>query len=234
MAAHSEEGISLRQLYKKDLQAALGGRKGRAYKSLTRALSEYDAGVLDVPDDRVKVWSDLHISHTNVIGYCDRPFRSVYEMDETLWSNWQTGVEPGETLVCVGDVFFGRVTEPRPVPQGHHKLLVLGNHDLTNSGELKVTEFDEVVSLLTAPGDPPLVFTHCPLPTVPDGYVNVHGHTHQKLRPPESPHINVSVEQLEYRPIALPWLRDLARAILAGKAPEGDTTLDRVRILDGS
>ena len=111
---------------------------------------------------------------------------------------------------------------------------MIGNHDLRNSGELKVTEFDEVVALLTSQGDPPLVFTHCPLPTVPTGFVNVHGHSHQNLRPPDSPHINVSVEQLEYRPIALTWLRELARAILGGVGPEGDTTLDRVRMLDAS
>ena len=220
-------------VYRRDLQAALGGRKGRAYKSMKWALNTYREGILDIPDEHVKVWSDLHIGHANVIGYCDRPFRNVEQMDETLWANWQLGVEPGETLVCVGDMWFGYTEEPRPVPEGHHKLLVLGNHDLTNSRELKVTEFDEVVALLTSPGDPPLVFTHCPLPDVPTGFVNIHGHTHQNLREPESPHINVSVEQLEYRPIALYWLRDLARAILAGEAPEGDTTLDRIRMLDG-
>ena len=157
-------------IYRRDLQTALGGRKGRAYKAMKRALNEYRECVLDVPDERVKVWSDLHIGHANVIGYCDRPFRNVEQMDETLWMNWQLGVEEGETLVCVGDMWFGHAEEPRPIPRRHHKILVIGNHDLTNAGKLKVTEFDEVVALLTSQGDPPLVFTHCPLPTVPTGY----------------------------------------------------------------
>ena len=223
----------LLDVYRRDLRAALGGRKGRAYNSMKRALNTYAAGVLDVPDERVKVWSDLHIGHANIIGYCDRPFRNVDQMDETLWLNWQTGVESGETLVCVGDVWFGYTDVPRPVPEGHHKILVLGNHDLTNAGALKVTVFDVVNALLISPGDPPLVFTHVPLPYVPPGVVNVHGHTHAKLHPPESPHINVSVEQLEYRPIALYWLRSLARAILAEAVPDGDTTLNRIRLING-
>lgn len=28
--------------------------------------------------------SDLHLDHANVIDYCDRPFDSVEEMNETL------------------------------------------------------------------------------------------------------------------------------------------------------
>ena len=222
----------LLDIYRRDLRETLG-RDGRAFKAMTLALGTYGVGTLDVPDETVKIWSDLHIGHANIIRYCDRPFENVAQMDATLWANWQTGVVPGETLVCVGDVFFGYTEAPRSVPQGHHNLLVVGNHDLTHVGELKVTEFDEVHALLTSPGDPPLVFTHVPLPNVPRGVVNVHGHTHEKVHPPESPHINVSVEQLEYRPIALPWLRSLGRAILVGKAPAGDTTLDRVQLLAG-
>ena len=218
-------------IYREDLQAALGGRRGRAYKQMSLALEEYGEGVLDVPDESVKVWSDLHIGHANIIRYCNRPFNNVDEMDAALWANWQTCVEPGDTLICVGDMWFGFSTEPRPVPAGHHTMLVIGNHDLAKGGILRVTEFDDVKALLTSEGDPRLIFTHAPLPNVPEGYVNIHGHTHEKIRPPDSPHINVSVEQLEYCPIALTLLRQLARTILAGKAPEGETTLERIRSL---
>ena len=223
---------TLLSLYQEDLLMALGGRNGRAFKSLSRALCEHGSGVLNMPDDRVRVWSDLHIGHANIIRYCMRPFESVEEMDSALWANWQQEVEPGETLVCVGDVWLGASAGPRPVPEGHHKLLVVGNHDLTNNGSLRVNEFDEVRALLATPGDPPLVFTHCPLPRVPTGFVNIHGHTHEKLHPPESPHINVSVEQLNYRPIALSRLRQLARAILDDVLPNGDTTIERVMSIE--
>lgn len=219
---------TLLDVYRDDLQEALG-RGGKILKSMERAIDIYRDGVLDVLDESVKVWSDLHVGHANIIRYCDRPYQDVDEMDAALWSNWKKGVEPGETLICVGDMWFGETLEPRPVPEGHRKVLVLGNHDLTKGGNMRVTEFDEIKALLIAPGVPPLVFTHVPLPNVPASWVNVHGHTHVKLHSPDSPHINVSVEQLEYQPIGLTRLRRLARAILGGEAPQGDTTLERVR-----
>ena len=37
---------------------------------------------------------------------------------------------------------------------GHYKILVLGNHDLTGDGTVRVTEFEEIKALLTIPGDP--------------------------------------------------------------------------------
>ena len=33
-------------------------------------------------------------------------------MDATLWMNWQLGVEPGETLVCVDEMWFRYTVEP--------------------------------------------------------------------------------------------------------------------------
>ena len=223
---------ALLQLYQNDLVEALEGRsRGTAYTIMSHALVNYGAAVLDEQDDRVKVWSDLHIGHANVIRYGNRPFRSVYEMDATLFANWQLGVGDNETIVCVGDMWFGLDFESKPVPQAHQKILVVGNHDLTRGGSLRSTQFDQIYALLLAPGDPPLVFTHVPLPNVPSEFVNVHGHTHQKTPPPESPHINVSVEQLDYQPIALTMLRRLARTIVMGTSPGGSTTLERVQNL---
>ena len=63
--------------------------------------------------------------------------------------------------------------------------------------------------------------------TVAAGHVNIHGHTHRNLKPAGSPHINVSVEQLDYRPVELSRLRRLAQALVAGQTPPGETTLER-------
>lgn len=63
---------------------------------------------------------------------------------------------------------------------------------------------------------------------MPEGYVNVHGHIHDAW-PRRTPHINVSVEQLDYSPISLTALRALGRVLAAGEYPAGNTTLERLR-----
>ena len=50
--------------------------------------------------------------------------------------------------------------------------------------------------------------------------------------PTDTPHINVSVEQLDYSPVALSRLRLLAGAPARGNYPKGRTTLERVAALE--
>ena len=93
--------------------------------------------------------------------------------------------------------------------------------------------FDEVCAFLYAQGYPQLVFTHVPLEadTIPPGWVNVHGHLHH-APPTDTPHINVSVEQLGYAPVLLSRIRVLAAALARGEYPEGRTTLERIEALE--
>ncbi len=222
-------------VYRNDLHEALG-RSGRTLRAMHRALNDHGSGTLAGDDERIKVWSDLHLGHANIIRYCERPFQDVGEMDATLWANWSATVGPADTLVCVGDVAMGAAVgdatweRVRAAP-GRSKVLAVGNHDLNADGTLRVRGFDRTPALLVSDGEPPLVWTHAPLPRVPSGCVNVHGHTHTRNRM-GSPHINVSVEQLEYRPIALARLRLLARRLLAGDHPPGGTTIEQVRRLE--
>ena len=77
------------------------------------------------------------------------------------------------------------------------------------------------------------MWTHAPLPNVPAGHVIVHGRQHTALKPADSPHINVSVEQLDYRPVSLVRIRRLAGALVAGVRPKGATTLERIEDVEG-
>ena len=153
-------------------------------------------------------------------------------MNATLYRNWEETVGAADTLVFVGDLAMrDAVSEPTwqriRLGLGACKRLVFGNHDLTGGGELRVDGFDDICSVLCIDGDPPLVCTHLPLKEVPAGCVNVHGHTHNEP-PRETAHINVSVEQLDYRPVAASRLRALARELLSGTALAGATTLQRL------
>ena len=99
-----------------------------------------------------------------------------------------------------------------------------GNHEITRAGSVDNDGFDEVYSTLYVDGQPPLLLTHIPLRVVPEGCVNVHGHLHQGRVPGGSRHINVCVEQLQYRPRALTAVRALARRLLSGDTVRGRTT----------
>ena len=134
-------------LYREDLREALG-RSGKTLSSMRRAVDEYGAGVLDVDDGAVKVWSDLHLGHTNIIAYQNRPFHGVHEMNETLWTNWQLGVDPNDTLVCVGDIALGeglseKTWERVRAAPGRTKVLVVGNPNGHEEVNVKITGVDD-------------------------------------------------------------------------------------------
>lgn len=76
--------------------------------------------------------SDLHLGHKNVIGFDDRPFSTVEEMEEALIANWNARVKPGDTGYILGDFIWGKEPEwQRLVPLFHgNKVLIRGNHDL--------------------------------------------------------------------------------------------------------
>ncbi len=238
------------EVYVRDLEFWVRGGAGptnrhsrKMYRAMLRMVREHPARMLDATIDadidttadktgQVWVWSDLHFGHDNIIRYTNRPFVDADEMDAALYANWLRTVGENDTLLFIGDLAMRRAVSNdtwQRVRRGAGKVkhLVLGNHDLTGSGKVRVDGFDLMSSLVCIKGDPPIVCTHLPLATLPDGWVNVHGHTHDAL-PRRSPHINVSVEQLDYAPVALRRLQLLARELVSARYPPGKTTLERL------
>lgn len=98
----------------------------------------------------MKTWftADLHLGHTNIIQYCDRPFHTVEEMNEALIANWNTRVNTDDTVYVLGDFCFARrkpeVQEYRDQLNGKI-VLVRGNHDHKITRKVFRTEcYDEL------------------------------------------------------------------------------------------
>lgn len=230
---------AVRKRYLADLEAKLRPGPGKkvtgkhGLRAMLRAVPRYPVCEFNEPDENVLVVSDLHLGHEDVIAYTNRPFLDIDDMDETLWDYLGAAMAPDKTLVVVGDFAMRRALDEetwqrlRDLPC-RERHLVLGNHDLTGSGLLRVEGFDRVWSAMVSGGEPPLIWTHYPLDAVPEGYVNVHGHSHDAW-PRRTPHINVSVEQLDYSPIPLTALRALGDMLAWGGYPAGNTTLERLR-----
>lgn len=82
-----------------------------------------------------KIWftSDLHFGHRNVIRFCERPFSSVEEMDNTLIDNWNNTVGENDLIFDLGDFCFAQGNKWKKYIRslkGKH-VLILGNHDIS-------------------------------------------------------------------------------------------------------
>ena len=182
-------------------------------------------------DSGVWLWSDLHLGHVDVLSAFGRPFRSPEEMDDALFEAWERVVDPADTIVFLGDVVIGglsgrRLKRFRAAPG--RRVLVAGNHEFDHLSSGNLDGFHEASSTLYVLGRPPLLLTHVPLRRVPPGSVNVHGHLHVGRASGSGTYINVSVEQVGYRPQPLHRIRRLARFLERGRGrvPLGSTTAD--------
>jgi calcineurin-like phosphoesterase family protein len=76
--------------------------------------------------------SDHHFGHTNIIKFCDRPFKSVEEMNETLIERWNEKIKPEDEVYHLGDFAMNSDTElvAKILDRlNGTKYLIVGNHE---------------------------------------------------------------------------------------------------------
>lgn len=152
--------------------------------------------------------SDTHLFHTNIIKYCNRPFKNVEEMNNTIINKWNSIVKLGDTVYHLGDFTLYSNEIKELVDKLNGKIyLIRGNHDHKSISYYNRSGLT-VIPTQTKLDEYKIILSHRPLEDnqIPEGYINVHGHIHDhelEEKFDKSKHFNISVEQTNYKPISI-------------------------------
>lgn len=87
---------------------------------------------LNIEQQNIFFTADTHFGHRNVINFSNRPFKDVYEMNQTLVDNWNDTVSDKDIIFMLGDFSMrlgsGAINHIFYSLRGK-KYLILGNHD---------------------------------------------------------------------------------------------------------
>lgn len=157
--------------------------------------------------------SDWHLNHFNIIKYCNRPFKTLEEMNSTIIRNFNKRVKKDDLVFFLGDFIFksvsGKGNGEKEKPKYFLKQLkckniifICGNHDRNNSLRTPIQ------SIIMRYGGKRIFLTHNPKFCNINYEINLIGHVHdiwkiKRYRRGEqfTDCINVSVEQWNYYPI---------------------------------
>ena len=166
----------------------------------------------------MNIWftSDTHFYHSNIIRYCDRPFKHADEMNEILIENWNRVVQPDDQIYHLGDFAFCPPDKAANIARRLHgkKFLLKGNHDRTKMIKELMPFFEWIkdVHLLNVQdksmqyGNQQIWLSHyCHLVWPQQGYGVWHlfGHSHGKCEVSfAAKAIDVGVDSWQYEPIS--------------------------------
>lgn len=161
--------------------------------------------------NKVWIWSDTHFGHVNIIKYCNRPFKDIDDMDQTLERNWHNTVGPDDLLINCGDFTFKDTTKANALIDRcpGTSLLIIGNHDYKKRNVLRPLTFDFISESETFEFEGhEFILSHVPrlIRTLGTAF-NIHGHIHDKFYEDNGKiskyHSCVSVEHTNYKPVLL-------------------------------
>jgi calcineurin-like phosphoesterase family protein len=159
--------------------------------------------------------SDTHFGHANIIKLTNRPFESVFEMDEVMIERWNNAVGKNDLVYHLGDFAWNNVEDYRWYLNGHI-ILIHGSHDrLTKKQEKGLFSAVYYYKIIKDNGIG-LVLFHYPILSwdgLYKGKHHLHGHSHNhtfdviegKEHQNKGRRINICVEQpvMDYTPRTL-------------------------------
>jgi calcineurin-like phosphoesterase family protein len=154
--------------------------------------------------------ADTHLGHENIIKYCNRPFKSLEQMDKVLIHNWNQRVKAEDVVYFLGDFCFKNTEGGKP-GEGVAKnalfwlsrlrgnvVFLKGNHDKRNSMNTKLK------SCIIEIGGEEIYLCHNPEDFNKNYRINLVGHVHEKWKIKNEGNVvlvNVGVDQWNFRPV---------------------------------
>ncbi len=150
----------------------------------------------------VRFIGDLHLGHTNIAKFSG-PRRggitNADEHDEWIVEQWNSVCTKNDLIWVLGDVCMGKEKLSLLQKMKGTKHLILGNHDEFPLAAY-APYFNKIHGFVKYKS---FWLSHAPIhPNELRGRINIHGHTHMAVMP-ESTYVNVSVEQINGKPISL-------------------------------
>lgn len=130
--------------------------------------------------------SDWHYGHKNVLGFDNRPFTSIEQMNDELIRRWNSVVSDGDLVYILGDMFWCTPKMATPIMEqlNGQKILVKGNHDRWHDSKfdklfVKIDEYMEIED-----EGRKVVLCHYPIPCFKNhfyGWTHLYGHVHNSF-----------------------------------------------------
>ena len=136
--------------------------------------------------NKVFFTSDTHFYHGNIIRFCNRPFKDVDMMNETIISNWNNTVGQDDIVFHLGDFCLGGSAEwTKMLDRLNGRIyLIMGNHDLKNIRQGYIDKFEHVaMQTHIEVGKQKIYLNHYPFLCFDGGYKDVwqlFGHVHTR------------------------------------------------------
>lgn len=155
--------------------------------------------------NKIFVISDTHFYHKNILKFCDRPFSSIEEMNDTMLNNWNNVVSENDIVYHLGDFGLGNKTKLENIFDSLNgtKYLIRGNHDIRSN----VHKFNwvDIYDLTTINyKEKNFVLCHYPMQSwdrMYYGSIHLYGHVHNNVIPIELENMyNVSADVINFTP----------------------------------
>lgn len=145
--------------------------------------------------------SDQHFDHGNIIKYCNRPFKTIRDMNEALITNHNAIVKPNDIVYHLGDFAFRNHREFLRRLNGNH-FLIKGNHE---GKDWRDAGFGWCKDVYTAKVGEHFFFlshyAHRTWNRAHYGVIHLYGHDHGSM-PDYYKSCDVGVDAWNYRPVS--------------------------------